>query len=275
MCSSRVGDVPEHVRFGPIVGRRVPIPNDAPPPRARDTVRGVVDWSVERSTGSAAEFHARDITDVASPTVWIHRVTRRALVLGSSQRADVVDLDAAERLDVEVCGRRSGGGLVLIEPDRSCWIDVLVQPDGGLWDDDVNRAFRWVGEVWRSALASLAVADLRVHDGPLLHPEAGRFLCFAGLGPGEVVQVQERPGHDVEVASKVVGLSQRRQRGVARFQGLFVSATDPVLTRSLVLRDAWPDGLDPSRVPVGTREEVDLDLLADRFLEALPDPAAT
>ena len=230
---------------------------------ASGTVRDVADWQVERSTGSAAEFHARDIGEVTSPTVWIHRVTRRALVLGSSQRADIVDVGTAEALDVEICGRRSGGGLVLIEPERSCWIDVVVQPDTRVWDDDVHRAFLWVGEVWRSALEQIGVTDLRVHDGPVQHAQAGRFLCFAGLGPGEVVQG----------SSKVVGLSQRRQRGVARFQGLFVSGTDLDLTRRLVMPDAWPTGLDDADLlQVGTSEPVDPDHLVDPFLAALPEP---
>lgn len=222
------------------------------------------EWSVEYSVGPADAFHHRDLAVVLEPTVWVHTVERPALVLGSSQRDHIIDHAAAARLGVEVCSRRSGGGLVLVEPNESCWIDVLIPPSHPSWSDDVNSAFHWVGDVWRSALEALGVADLRVHTGGLENGDAGRFLCFAGLGPGEVVQ--ERNG----AVTKAVGLSQRRQRTIARFQGLFVNGSDAELLQQLVTPDAWPTGLAADSAATGIAGPIDVALLPAAFVNALP-----
>jgi lipoate---protein ligase len=92
-------------------------------------------------------------------------------------------------------------------PERSLWVDVVVPRDDPLWDDDVTRSFAWLGRCWRGALARCGVVG-DVHAGPPVHRRSGRIICFAGLGPGEVV-VDGR---------KVVGLSQRRTRAIARYQ---------------------------------------------------------
>lgn len=227
------------------------------------TFEAVTTWHIETSVGDAGSFHHRDLSNVDRPTVWLHTVRRPALVLGSSQSPDLVDRDAAARAGIEVCGRRSGGGLVLVEPGSSCWIDVLIPPRDPRWSEDVNRAFLWVGDVWRDALASLRIPHLDVHRERIQHAAAGRFLCFAGLGPGEVVQ------RDGERTSKVVGLSQRRQRNVARFQGLLVTRTDLDLTRRLVRTDAWPRDLEPLPLDIGLAGPLDLSTVPDRFLEQL------
>jgi lipoate-protein ligase A len=87
------------------------------------------------------------------------------------------------------------------------WADVFVPAGDPLWTDDVGHAFRWLGPVWTSALHALGV-DARWHEGPLLETRWSRLVCFAGVGPGEVL-VGDR---------KVVGMSQRRTRAGARFQ---------------------------------------------------------
>ncbi len=199
---------------------------------------------VERSRGPAHDFHHRIPALVdGRRTIWIHEVDRPSLVLGSSQRDDVLHTEAARAAGYEVTGRRSGGGLVLVEPEESCWVDVLIGRDDPHWSDDVNRAFGWVGDAWRRALESLGVGGLSVHRGPLVDRAHGRMLCFAGLGPGEVTAT-------VGARSwKVVGLSQRRTRDVARFQGLYVRRWNPGPLVEFV--DSWPDGLDPRQVAAG------------------------
>ncbi|MFN3257816.1 MAG: lipoyl protein ligase domain-containing protein [Ilumatobacter sp.] len=223
------------------------------------------EWQVEHSTGAAHDFHHRDLSSVDRPSVWVHRVERPALVLGSSQRADIVDRVEADRLGIEVCQRRSGGGLVLVDPSASCWVDVLIPPSSPRWDDDVNRAFHGVGDVWLRALESLGVPGLSMHTGSLVDAEAGRFLCFAGLGPGEIVQATPAG------PSKVVGLSQRRQRNIARFQGLFVAHTDLALTTSLVDPGAIPHAFDSSLLRIGLDRPPDPDQVADAVVRVLCD----
>lgn len=221
-------------------------------------------WNIERSTGAAGTFHDRPPPAPLRPTVWIHRVDRPALVLGSTQRAPLVDVDSAASAGIEVCQRRSGGGLVYVDPDTSLWIDVIVPRHHALWSDDIGLAFGWVGNTWATALAAAGVAGRsRVHTGKLMHPDWGRVICFAGLGPGEVV-VDGR---------KVVGLSQRRTREMARFQGLAVTDLGAATIRDHLRPGVLPSDLDAEldHLPVGG--PLDLDALADAFVAALPTSA--
>jgi lipoate---protein ligase len=164
-------------------------------------------WAVERWSGSAAELHGLDWPEPLGPTVWLLEVDRPALVLGSTQAVDEVDADALGRAGIDLAVRRSGGGAVLVEPDASVWIDVLVPRADPVWDDDVSRSFDWLGQVWKQALADLGL-DATVHEGPLVCGAFGRRVCFAAIGSGEVSVA----------GAKAVGLSQRRTRAGARLQ---------------------------------------------------------
>ena len=96
------------------------------------------------------------LPDPAEPEVWLHEITAPALVLGSTQRDDVVDAAACERAGVEVVRRRSGGGAVLLLPDEVVWVDVIVPAGGAGWVDDVHRPMVWLGEHLAAAFAALA-----------------------------------------------------------------------------------------------------------------------
>lgn len=164
-----------------------------------------------RSEGSAQEFHDREFSGPLA--VEIRQINSPALVLGSTQPRDLLDNDRARADGWEIARRRSGGGLVILEPGAGLWLDVFLPRSHRRLDNDVNRAFHWLGEAWASAIDSLLATPggiVRVHRGPLTRGEFGRFLCFAGLGPGEVSVG----------AAKIVGMSQRRNRDGARFQCL-------------------------------------------------------
>lgn len=180
-------------------------------------------WEIRRSRGSAGGFHARDLTQPARRAVWIHEVDGPALVLGSTQRQEIVDGEAAARAGVEVVRRRSGGGAVLVEPGGVVWVDLIVPAGDPLGDDDVSRAAQWVGEEWAGALASLGVSG-EVHQGGLETTPWSRLVCFAGRGPGEVV-VGGR---------KVVGVAQRRTRAGARFQCAALLRWEPAILVDLL-----------------------------------------
>lgn len=137
-------------------------------------------------------------------------MTAPALVIGSTQAA--VESDA-----VRVVRRRSGGGAVLLEPERVVWADVFVPHDDPLWDDDVGRAFWWLGETWAAALADLGVVSPAVHRGALVRTPLAELVCFGGLGSGEVTAG----------GRKVVGMAQRRTREGALFQCAVPLAWDP------------------------------------------------
>jgi len=149
--------------------------------------------------------------------LWWFEVERPAVVLGSTQRSEVVDAHAATGAGIEVARRRSGGGAVFLEPGGALWIDVLLPASDHRWDRDVGRSFAWLGRAWAEVVVQLGVPGATVHDGPLQHRPWSDLVCFAGLGPGEVT-VDGR---------KVVGISQRRTRSAARFQCALLRHWDP------------------------------------------------
>jgi lipoate-protein ligase A len=136
--------------------------------------------------------------------VWVAEPTEPALVLGSTQPASVVATGAS----VEVVHRRSGGGAVLVVPGEQLWLDVLLPLGDRRWDPDVGRSFLWLGDAWVAALDAVGVGASR-HEGAMARTRWSSLVCFAGLGPGELVGPS---------GGKLVGISQRRSRAGARFQ---------------------------------------------------------
>jgi lipoate---protein ligase len=169
----------------------------------------VGDWPVRRRRGDAASLHAEPVPPGAARAAWVLEASAPALVLGSTQGDDVVDRAAAASRGLAVVRRRSGGGVVLVDPATTAWVDVIVPAGDPLWDDDVGRAAWWVGRAWQAALADLGVAPTVVHEGALACGPLGRLVCFAAVGAGEVTTPDRR---------KLVGVSQRRTREAARFQ---------------------------------------------------------
>ena len=91
-------------------------------------------------------------------------MTEPAVVLGSTQRLDVVDTARAAAAGVDVVRRRGGGGAVLVGPEEIAWVDVFVPAGDELWSADVAVAFHWLGAAWTGALADIGIdaAGLRV-----------------------------------------------------------------------------------------------------------------
>ena len=163
------------------------------------------DWRVEvLRDGIGERLAARP---VGERSVVVYDVARPTLVLGSSQKDDAVDWDRVRERDVDVVHRRSGGSAVLVEPGSALWVDITIPADDRWWDHDVGRAFHWLGAAWAEVLIGGGVLA-SWHDGAMQRTAWSPWVCFAGLGPGEVT-VGGR---------KVVGLSQRRTREGALFQ---------------------------------------------------------
>jgi lipoate-protein ligase A len=163
-----------------------------------------------RLTGSVAELHARDPFahgPLDAAQVWWCDFVDAAIVLGSAQRPDVLDTDAVTADGLSIVRRRSGGGAVLLVPAAVVWIDLIVPNGTPGWTDDVRASMVRAGHLWRAALA---LPGLTVHDGGMATSDWSRLVCFAGVGPGEVLAGPR----------KLVGLSQRRTRLGARIQGL-------------------------------------------------------
>jgi lipoate---protein ligase len=178
-------------------------------------------WRIEHHHGSAADLHARELSGTRTATFFSTEVP--TLVLGSSQPAESVDDAAVQRWGLATCRRRSGGGGVLLWPGEYVWLDVEIPPGDPLWREDVGAAAWWAGELWREALGPLT-ATATVHRGRMVHTSWSAAVCFAGVGPGEVLIG----------AAKLVGVSQRRTRLGARFQTMVHRAWRPELMASLV-----------------------------------------
>jgi lipoate-protein ligase A len=190
----------------------------------------------------AERFHARELLADPTPRVVECRATDPALVLGSAQRRDVVDVDAAREHDVDVTRRRSGGGAVLVVPDEIVWFDVVVPADDARFAgaaNDVTSSMRWLGSHVLAALRALGVGDVATHAGPMECSDWCRLICFAGIATGEVT-VGGR---------KLVGVSQRRARQASRFQCAVHTVWSPDRLLALLAAPRPPVGALP---PVAT-----------------------
>jgi lipoate---protein ligase len=162
-------------------------------------------WNLSVHRGPAADYLTT--RTVTGRSVVVVDVDRPTLVLGSTQPDEAVDALATVRAGVAVIHRRSGGSAVLVEPGEALWVDVAIPAGDPLWEDDVGRAFHWLGRAWVAALAAIGVAA-DWHSGPMVKSAWSAQVCFAGLGPGEVTAG----------GRKAIGMSQRRTRAGALFQ---------------------------------------------------------
>ena len=176
-------------------------------------------WKLYTEHVSAGAQHGRDL--VAERAVWDVRVTQKAMVLGSRQDESLLNGELCSRDGIEVVRRRSGGGIVFLAPGEHVWLDVVVPRGDVLWSNDVAQASWWLGDVWVQTLNALGKNNVSVHHESLSSDQWGDLLCFAGVGPGEVVQRND------ESLSKLVGISQRRTRDYARFQCTIYSKWNP------------------------------------------------
>lgn len=213
----------------------MPPPPPTAPPGDRDQPEPI-GWEIEYSTGSADAFHHRDpdadatgeigaVAAAGSATetpdrhrLWIHTTPSPVLILGSTQPDELIRRDRAAADGIEVCRRRSGGGLVYLDPATDCWVDAIVPIGSPLWQEDVGRAFHWMGAAWVEVLD-----DVLGPGGPaLLHRGRPRATGSGSRRPARSLWCFDDLGHgEVTIGgSKVVGLSQRRTRRSARLQSL-------------------------------------------------------
>lgn len=184
-------------------------------------------------------------------TMFVPRIARSLLVLGSSQSIDVLDRAATQ--NVALRRRKGGGGLVLLGPD-DLWVDWWIPANDEREISDVRADSLRVGALWRDVLSSRVALPVTVHQGSLEGELEHRVVCFAGKGPGEVFVA----------GRKAVGVTQWRVR-----EGSFLSTvllaqhTSDVLS---YLREV-PEGLDDALDPFLTSELAPFD--AEAMVEEL------
>lgn len=192
-----------------------------PPPPVGTARRG---WVVSRRRGRVPALVSDAVEGAAAREVRVCEPTTGAFVLGSTQRTSDVDEARAAAAGIEVCRRRAGGGGVLVLPGAQIWLDVFVPAGDPLWTPDVGRAFRWLGRAAAEAVRAVAGGQVSVHEGGLVPSAWSPVLCFAGLGPGEVLAG----------GRKVLGMSQRRDRQGAWFRAMLLLSHVPERSTALL-----------------------------------------
>ena len=196
-------------------------------------------WSIERRIDGASILHGpwpepdrRESRLVALCTV----VGPRAIVLGTTQSTEIVDLAGAADDDVDVVRRASGGGAVLVGPAAQVWLEAWIPRHDPLWDDDIIESSSWLGQTWTRALAGLGSPGLLVHRGRATRTEWSDLICFAGVGPGEVTLAPSSAS--TSPPPKVVGVAQRRTRHGARLHSMALVEWLPAPLAALFALDA-------------------------------------
>ena len=136
------------------------------------------------------------------------------LVLGFSQKLDVLNAQELARHPLPIYRRRAGGTAVLVGPHLLS-LDVLLPGDHTLVLPDIVESYRWFGEAWVAALLQLGIqtrivlpAEARAQQALRKQPETRPYemlmnrACYGTLSPYEVVAEQR----------KVVGLDMIRRR---------------------------------------------------------------
>jgi len=136
------------------------------------------------------------------------------LVLGFSQKLDVLNTEELARHPLSIYRRRAGGTAVLVGPHLLS-LDVLLPGDHPLVLPDIVESYRWFGEAWVAALLQLGIqtrivlpVEARAQQALRKQPETRPYemlmnrACYGTLSPYEVVAEQR----------KVVGLDMIRRR---------------------------------------------------------------
>lgn len=188
----------------------------------------------------------------AAPALRWSLLAQPALYLGASQKPEAADLAACRAAGVAVYKRAAGGNAVLAGPDL-LGLDLAL-PDGDpLLLHDLTQSYRWLGEVWTTALHGLgvdaALVSIEQARANQRDMSAGvrlaRLACFGALSPFEVT-VGGR---------KVMGLAQVRRRHGALFQAALLLRWRPQQVSEMLAAPANERGF-PVAPTVSSDEQV-------------------
>lgn len=180
-------------------------------------------------------------TPVLAPAARLWQYTRSGVVLGRSQHALLVSLDADTHRIIE---RSAGGGAVLVGPWMLGASVVLPLAHPLLQNETIADSYRWLGELFVAALAENGVASVSVpREATWKAPPHLAWSCFAGMSPWEVA-IGNR---------KLVGFAQRRSRhGVLLVAGALLAPVPWLaLCEALRLPVQWARELASSTIDAG------------------------
>lgn len=159
-----------------------------------------------------------------------------ALVLGFSQKTDVLNEAALADQQIPIYHRRAGGTAVLVGPTLLS-LDVVLPVGHPLMLADIVESYRWFGEAWVAALAQFGVearivtpTEAHALRARLKQPETRAYeilmnrACYGTLSSYEVVVGQR----------KIVGLDMiRRRHGSLLQAGVLLQWDSELLARLL------------------------------------------
>lgn len=158
------------------------------------------------------------------------------LVLGFSQRQQILHPELREMPPLPIYHRRAGGTAVLVGPELLS-LDVILPASHPLVLHDIVESYRWFGECWVAALQRFGIttrtvppAEAHAQQALRKQPETQEReqllyrACYGTLSPYEVVVGQR----------KLVGFDMiRRRQGSLLQAGLLLHWNAPLLARLL------------------------------------------
>lgn len=169
-------------------------------------------WTSKHLEIEAIEHHSKS-DPTGKHEVWHICPSRPALVLGSNQSLDLVDQELLEAEGIDLVVRRSGGGIVYLNPGDFVWIDVMLPKNDTLYTDDISVSSLWLGEIWQRVLEEFNISST-LYIGNYIQND----ICFASKAGGEIFVGD----------TKLVGVSQRRTKQGIWFQTLLMLNWRPV-----------------------------------------------
>jgi lipoate---protein ligase len=161
-----------------------------------------------------SETFLRTIQPGNPPILYWSLAEPTGLVLGFSQKPDVLNAEALTHYSFPIYHRRAGGTAVLVGPHLLS-LDVILPAGHPLILSDVVESYRWFGEAWVAALRELGIQtrtvppdEAHAQRALLKQPETRsreallQRACYGTLSSYEVVAGQ----------CKVVGLDMIRRR---------------------------------------------------------------
>jgi len=155
-----------------------------------------------------------DMQPGEQPVLYWSLADPTGLVLGFSQKQNMLNAASIASLSIPIYHRRAGGTAVLVGP-HLLDLDVILPPDHPLLLADIVESYRWLGDAWVAALRRIGVeaqtvlpAEAHLQQALRKRPETSAYeqlmnrACYGSLSPYEVV-VGRR---------KVVGLCMIRRR---------------------------------------------------------------
>ena len=166
-----------------------------------------VSFDLEILSAGASEFLQCHRNPPLRRLVTLCELTSDAMVLGSTQNPTQYLIDFCKANSLNLVKRASGGTGVILRKAQVIWIDVGLPANDPLLELDLSRSFNFLALAWLDALKTVGIDQGQIHAGKMRRSLGFSQVCFAGVGPGEIL-VGER---------KLVGMAQRRSDHGAYF----------------------------------------------------------